>query len=257
MLKHISSRDNDLVKYARKLAGSASVRAQEGLFFAEGKKLCQDLASTLAPKVAFFTQDFLRANPALETLAEENYIINQPVNDKLSDTQTPQGIYCLFKLPQNSVQAMQPQKGILVCEELQNPANAGAVLRSAAAFGFGGAWLLQGSADPFGPKALRAGMGAVGHIPVAYGHTLQEALQSLGQMGCTIYATALQGAQTLAQTPVQKPFALFVGNEGAGLTPQAVQAAHHRVYIPMQNGVESLNAAVAASVLMYHFTQVQ
>lgn len=254
MLNHIASRDNEQVKYARKIAGNSSFRMDEGLFFAEGKRLCFDLAATLKVRTVFFTRDFLKQNPQAQHLAPETYTIGEPVNDKLAETRAPQGIYCLFETPKDGLERFAAEKGIVVCENLQDPANVGAVLRSAAAFGVGGVVLLQGCADPFGSKALRAGMGAVGHVPLACGLTLPQGVQAVKAMGCTLYATALQGALPLAQTPVRKPFALLLGNEGAGLSEEAKSAASHRVYIPMHNGVESLNAAVAAGVFLYHFT---
>ncbi|MDL2324668.1 RNA methyltransferase [Ruminococcaceae bacterium OttesenSCG-928-A16] len=254
-MEHIASRENEKIKYAKRLATSAAFRAEEGLFFAEGRRLCFDLAETCAPTVAFVTAAFLKGCPQAASLAPQVFIISQPVDDKLSETKTPQGVYCLFKTPATSIEDLNPEAGILLCEDLQNPANVGAVLRSAAAFGFGGVVLAGSSADAYSPKALRASMGGVGRIPVLTSAALAPVAQALHKKGVTIYAAALEGGTPLPAEPLQKPFALLIGNEGAGLSPVALSLADKRVYIPMQNGMESLNAAVAASVLMFHFAE--
>lgn len=249
----ITSRDNPRVKYVCRLAASPAFRVQEGLVFAEGKRLCFDLAATLAPRTVFFTQAFLNNNPSVAGLAPEAVLLADAVAEKIAETKTTQGVFCLYEMPKQGLHLLDASSGLLLCEGLQDPANIGALLRSAAAFGLGGAVLLQGCADPFSPKALRAGMGAAGRIPLATGVSLPEAQLFLRQQGVTLYASALEGGQPLQAVPVSRPFGLLVGGEGPGLSPHALAGANHIVYIPMQRDVESLNAAVAGSVLMYHF----
>ncbi len=252
MVQRICSRENDRVKYARRLAASGAFRIQEGLFFAEGKRLCFDLAQNAPPHTLFYTEAFLAANPETAHLAGQHFLISAGVAEKLADTRSPQGLFCLFALPKAGFAQLKPECGVLLCEEVGDPANVGAALRSAAAFGYGGA-VLVGGADPFSPKALRASMGAVLRLPVLCGLGLEEAAEALQNAGVCLYAAAAgQPGGGPAQGPgISQRFALLVGNEGAGLSQRALQLATNRVGIPMQNGVESLNAAVAASVLMY------
>lgn len=252
MLQQIKSRENEKVKYACHVASSSGFRAEENLFFAEGKKLCFDLASSLKARTVFVTEDFLDENPQAGKLGRETYLISSPVADKLGETKTPQGIFCLFEMPCYTVQQLDAGQGILLCEQVQDPANIGAILRSAAAFGFGGVVLSDGCADPFSPKALRASMGAVGKIPVVTRQDILQSVQALRQSGVQVLAAALQNASPLAETELRRPFALLIGSEGAGLSQGAIQAASQAVYLPMHRQMESLNAAVAASVLMYH-----
>ena len=251
MAEKIASRDNDRVKYARRLAASGAFRAEENMFFAEGKKLCFDLAQSVAPQQVFCTEAFLEACPAAEKLGRMFWLVSDSVAQKLSDTKTPQGLFCLFPTPQAHRESLRFEAGVLVCERLQDPANVGAVLRSAAAFGYGGVVLLN-CADPYGPKALRASMGAVGRLPVVRAASVEEVLEDFERNRATVYAAA-PGPDSRAPEalPTNEPFVLLVGNEGAGLSETALQNADARVGIPMENGVESLNAAVAASVLMY------
>lgn len=251
MVEHISSRENEKVKMVCKVAASAAVRKELGLFFAEGKRLCLDLAEWQKPEMAFFSKDFLKKNPQLESLAKENYVISDPVEDKLSGTKTSPGIFCVFALPKTDIDSVDFPKGVLVCENLQNPDNAGAIIRSAAAFGYGGVFLI-GGADIYSPKALRASMGGVAHIPVVSGLSLEEVHIALQQNDVTLYAATLEGGKPLAETTLTKPFALAIGNEGAGLSRELIAMADEKMYIPMHNGMESLNAAVAASVLLFY-----
>lgn len=251
-MEHIASRDNEKIKFAKRLASSAALRAQEGLFLAEGRRLCFDLAQSMAAQMVLVTQKFLNEYPQAAALAPQVFVISQPVDDKLAETKTPQGIYCLFETPNTTLQDLDLGRGVLLCEELQDPANVGAVLRSAAAFGYGGV-VLAGGADAYSPKALRASMGGVGRLPVVRCACLAPVAQALQAQGLAIYAAALENARPLREILPQKPFGLLVGNEGAGLSAEALALADERVYIPMHNGMESLNAAVAASVLMFYF----
>lgn len=251
--EEITSRDNARVKRAVKLAASGAYRAEEGLFFAEGVRLCLDLAQTQPPQAVFFTEKVMQSHPQVQTLGQENYLVQPHVAEKLSATKTPQGLFCLFALPVQQATALRPEAGILLCEDIQDPANLGAMLRSAAAFGFGGALLCGNCADAFSPRVVRASVGAVARMPLLYAEDFTQGV-SLLPPSVTLWAAAFTPqAQPLENAAAQGPFALCIGNEGRGLSAQALAGCGQSVYIPMQNGVESLNAAVAAAVLMYKF----
>lgn len=250
----ITSRDNARVKQAVRIARDAVVRAETGLFFAEGLRLCQDLAAVQKPVVAFVEQWLAQQQPGLLQLAGETFVVSGPVAEKLAETKNTQGLFCLFPIPQGGMELLQPQKGVLLCEAIQDPANLGAMLRCAAGLGLGGVVLSPGCADPYGPKALRAAMGATLRQAVVCGIPLEQAARQLKAQGCTLYAAALdEKAAPLPGLAPKRPFGLLVGNEGAGLSPQAIALSDERVYIPMDNGMESLNLATAAAVLIYHF----
>ncbi len=253
-MERITSRENERVKCTLRLASSAALRREQGLFFAEGLRLCLDLAACLPWQTAFFTEEVLAEEPRVADLSAEAFLVNDSVAQKLSATKTTQGLFGVFRLPQAVLEDLDVSKGVLLAEHIQDPANVGAMLRSAAAFGFGGVVLAGNCADPFGPKVLRASMGAVGRLPVVVQDDIQQAAGALHKAGATLYASALQGAAPLAQVAVQRPFVLLVGNEGAGLSAEVLALADERVCIPMHAGVDSLNAAVAASVLMFHFS---
>ena len=146
----------------------------------------------------------------------------------------------------------------MVLDGVQDPGNVGTLLRSAAAFGFDGVLLSKGCAAPFAPKTLRASMGAAGRLPVAPVQDLPQALQQLRARGVVCLAAALYHSSPLDEAPQSYPDGLcaVIGSEGQGLTDAAVQACDMAVRIPMTDLVESLNAGVAGSVLLWHFRGV-
>lgn len=254
LLENITSRDNARVKQACKIAASAGERAETGLFFAEGVRLCLDLAQSFAAAQVFFTQKVLDGHPEVAALAPEAFLVAPHVAEKLAGTKSTQGLFALFRRPQRAPEDLALAKGVLLCENVADAANIGALLRSAAGLGLGGAVLAGACADPFSPRALRAGMGSVGRLAVASFADAPAAAAFLKARGVTLYAAALEGAKPLPGLAPKRPFCLMLGNEGRGLSEAALAAADERVFIPMQNGVESLNVAAAAAVLMYQFS---
>lgn len=252
MEQRIASRDNPAVKYACRLRDDKSFRASEGVFFAEGLRLCAELAKDLRPYKVYYL-DSKRAEA--EALGGELCEISKPVADKLSDTKSPQGIFALFPLPHADEQVMNACPRLLCLEHVQDPANVGTLIRSAAAFGFGGVVLSADSADPFSGKALRASMGAAGRVPVAVCDDLPARLAQLRESGAQVYAAALYRSRPLAEASPAKGerVAVVIGNEGRGLTDEAVAASSMSVRIPIADAVESLNAAAAGAVLLWHF----
>lgn len=252
----ITSRDNAGVKYACTLRDSEKQRAAEGLFFAEGPKLCLELAKSCTPRTAYATEAAMEKTPALESLHPT--LIAPHVAEKLAGTKTSQGVFVLFEQPAPPVERLDTATHILALEGVQDPGNVGTLLRSAAAFGFDGVLLSKGCAAPFAPKTLRASMGAAGRLPVAPVQDLPQALQQLRARGVVCLAAALYHSRPLDEAPQGYPDGLcaVIGSEGQGLTDAAVQACDMAVRIPMTDLVESLNAGVAGSVLLWHFRGV-
>lgn len=252
----ITSRDNAGVKYACTLRDSEKQRAAEGLFFAEGPKLCLELAKSCTPRTAYATEAAMEKTPALERLRPT--LIAPHVAEKLAGTKTSQGVFVLFEQPAPPVERLDTATHILALEGVQDPGNVGTLLRSAAAFGFDGVLLSKGCAAPFAPKTLRASMGAAGRLPVAPVQDLPQALQQLRARGVVCLAAALYHSRPLDEAPQSYPDGLcaVIGSEGQGLTDAAVQACDMAVRIPMTDLVESLNAGVAGSVLLWHFRGV-
>lgn len=255
MPQQITSRDNPKIKYACKLQQSAAFREKEGLFFAEGPKLCLELAKGCHNKVIYYTDAALAAWPALAEMEGEQYLIPLPVAEKLAGVPSPQGVFGVFALPRAGLDDLTAGGHYLCMEAVQDPGNVGTLIRSAAAFGFDAVVCSAGCASPFGPKAVRASMGAVGRIPVIQAGDMSAALGQLRRKGVYTVAAALQRSRPLSQVtgPFPGGVAVVIGNEGQGLTEAAIDACDVCARIPMSDKVESLNAAAAGAVLAWHF----
>ena len=258
MTEVIASRDNECVKRACKLRDSGARRAAEGRFLAEGLRLCTDLAQRLPPEEVYCTQKLLDAHPELAALGGRHFLVSDAVAAKLSDTKAPQGLFCVFPRRTKTLEAVRGGGRYVCLEHIQDPANVGALLRSAAAFGFAGAVLCGNCADPFSPKAARASMGTLAKVDVIFADETGQALAAFRACGIPSFAAALQNSVPLERVDTQRlpGAALLIGNEGNGLLPETVAAADKAVRIPMAAGVESLNAAVAGGVLLWHFREV-
>ena len=255
MDEKITSRENAKIKYACRLASSAAFRRTEGRFLAEGRKLCPELARGAELETLFYTENALEKCPELAALPGEHYLVEDHVADKLADVGTHQGVFGVFRTPVHTLEEVRPGGRYLALERVQDPGNVGALLRSAAAFGFEGVLLSPGCADPFGPKALRASMGAAARLKVVQTPHLPDALAALRQKGVTALAAALYNSRPLDEVPAAQPggVCLVIGSEGQGLTDAAVAACDAAVRIPITDKVESLTAGVAGSVLLWHF----
>lgn len=256
MAEVITSRDNAKIKYAVKLAGSAAFRQSEKSFLAEGLKLCLELSRGLELKTLFYTQKALEKSPDLAGLCAEQYCIMPHVAEKLADVGTNQGVFGIFALPQPTLASvLRPGGRYLALERVQDPGNMGTLLRSAVAFGFDGVLVSAGCAGVFSAKTLRACMGAVAQLPVVEVEDLPAALGRLRQTGITCLAAALYHSRPLSEWEGDYPNGLCVviGSEGQGLRDETVAACNAAVRIPMTDRIESLNAGVAGSILLWHF----
>ena len=258
MDEKITSRENAKIKYACRLSSGAAFRRSEGRFLAEGRKLCPELARGAQLETLFYTESAMAKCPELADLPGEHYLVEDHVADKLADVGTHQGVFGVFRTPVHGLDEVKTGGRYLALERVQDPGNVGTLLRSAAAFGFDGVLLSKGCAAPFAPKTLRASMGAAGRLPVAPVQDLPQALQQLRARGVVCLAAALYHSRPLDEAPQSYPDGLcaVIGSEGQGLTDAAVQACDMAVRIPMTDLVESLNAGVAGSVLLWHFRGV-
>lgn len=259
MLQPITSRDNDKIKQACRLRDSEAARAAAGLFFAEGPKLCLEAAKSCRCAALYATRRALEHTPALAALDAVTVPVADPVADKLSSTKSSQGVFGLFALPAPDPAALDAARRILALERVQDPGNVGTLIRSAAAFGFDGVILSEGCASPYAPKTLRASMGAAVRVPVIETGPLPPALARLRQLGIQCLAAALEHSEPLGPVPAAHPggVCVVVGSEGQGLEGDTIAACDAAVRIPMTDRVESLNAGIAGSILLWHFREVE
>ena len=255
----ITSRENPRIKRACALRDSEKQRAAAGLFFAEGPKLCLELARGCRAAELYATAPALAHTPALAGLGPAVVEITQPVAEKLAGTRSTQGVFALFETPATDpAPLLATARRILALESVQDPGNVGTLLRSAAAFGFDAVLLGPGCAAPFSPKVLRASMGAAGRLPLGVCADLPAALGALRGRGVACLAAALYKARPLDAVGTQFPggVCVVIGSEGQGLSAAAIAACSAAVRIPMTDRVESLNAGVAGSILLWHFRGV-
>jgi TrmH family RNA methyltransferase len=179
--------------------------------------------------------------------------VSGTVLNALSPVNAPTGVVASARRPSVTKAAiLTPSPAlVLAATGLQDPGNAGAIIRSAAAAGATGVVLDESSADPWGWKALRASMGSAFHVPVLRTRMLAHLIREWRQAGMRIVATVPRGGTLMHQLDFTPATALLLGGEGAGLPDTVVAGADVRVTIPMRGGIESLNAAVAAAVLLY------
>ena len=257
MDEKITSRDNAKIKYACRLSSSAAFRRSEGRFLAEGRKLCPELCRGAELETLFYTGAAAEKCPELLTLPGEHYLVEDHVADKLADVGTHQGVFGVFRTPVHTLDEVHTGGRYLALERVQDPGNVGTLLRSAAAFGFDAVLLSDGCASPFAPKTLRASMGAAVRVPVIEAGALPEAIAALREKDITCLAAALYQSQPLSAAASRYPggVCVVIGSEGQGLTDAAIAACDGTVRIPMTDRVESLNAGIAGSILLWHFRE--
>jgi TrmH family RNA methyltransferase len=259
----ITSRKNDLVKEILHLSDSAAYRREKRMFAAEGARLCSDAARSglridsllytgrAGEKYGSYLDAIRKASPA-------EYLVSQPVAAYLSGTRSPQGVFCVCAMPETGRPLPAAAKTLLVLEDMQDPANMGAVLRTAEALGIDGVLLCGSCCDAYSPKALRASMGAVFRVPLLRSDDAPAAVRRLNEAGFTTLA-AVPDPSAVPVTSLRRgrPTAAVVGNEGSGLTRETQRACSVRVTIPMRGRAESLNAAASAAILMWEMTRAE
>jgi TrmH family RNA methyltransferase len=254
----ITSKENSCLKQAVKLLNNAKERREQRCFVAEGVRLCEDaVLSGVKIDRMFCTQHALekyeRALRAIAASAAQCYVVSPELMRSLCDTQSPQGIVCVCRMLDKSecMDKMEQGTHYLLLEQIQDPSNLGTILRTAEALGVDGVFM-AGGCDIYSPKVLRGSMGAVFRLPFTLSNSLSDAIEALKTKGVQIYA-AVPDASALPVTQVNfsVPSAVVVGNEGNGLQQRTVAQCSGRITIPMRGKAESLNAAMAAGILLW------
>jgi len=255
----ISSLSNPNIKRAAKLCKSSSFRAETGRFIVEGTKLCAD-AVRFGIKVdtLYYTASAAdRSGDAVNTVlsaARQCFVVTSDILKKISDTVTPQGMVCECVIPESGFAVSNIVSGgrYIVLENISDPANLGAVARSCEALGVDALVLTgEGGCDMYNPKAQRAAMGALMRLPVAKAEA-DEVFSALSAADVPAYAAALdEAALPLNKSDFSAGAAVFIGNEGHGLSCETILRCDQNIIIPIKGGSESLNAAAAAAIIAY------
>ena len=249
----ITSVNNGQVKNIIQLNQKTKARREQGLFVAEGRKMFGEAPADWIEKV--YVSETLTSDPVLmEQVEKLPYdIVADSVFRQMSDTQTPQGILTVLRRPSYTLEDILGGKNplVMVLEDLQDPGNAGTIIRTGEGAGVSGVFLTKTCVDITNPKVIRATMGSVYRIPFFYVEDVVSLKQKLQGRGIRFFAAHLQGKNSYDRESYEDGTAFLIGNEGKGLTDQAADAADCLIRIPMCGQVESLNAAMAAGILMY------
>jgi RNA methyltransferase, TrmH family len=246
----ITSSQNPKLKLVRSLQGRAKERHEAGMFVIEGVRLVEEAVRVNWPFQFVLFSDGLneRGKELLNTLTTNRIEVEETSGDLLqnvSETKTPQGILAVLKL--NQLPISSSPNFLLIPDQIRDPGNLGTLLRTAAAAGVQAVLLPPETTDAFAPKVLRAGMGAHFRLPV-HSMTWEEIHECVKNM--RVYLADMNG-QSCWETDLRQPLALMVGSEAEGASEEAQRLAMQKISIPMPGEVESLNAGVAGSVLMF------
>ena len=249
MAEHISSRKNPLLQQVKKLLTSKKERETSGLFVADGTKLLAEAVKYYPDLHTVILSEGVDAQvPDSVRLVK----VPEDVMASISPMETPQGALFICRMPKKT--PFVPKPGMLLLDGIQDPGNVGTILRTADALEVP-VVLLEGCADPYSHKVVRSSMGAVFRTPVIQ-TTWTEAKAACAQAGIPVGVTALSDrAKDLRKADLSK-MAVVIGSEGRGVRQEILDAADAELIIPMNPRCESLNAAIAASIVMWEMTQL-
>ena len=251
--------NNQKVKYLRRLA-SRRFREREGKFLIEGTRFAEEALASSFPLEMLVYNEEGKENARLRELLEKAaafaipcFEIEKRLFDELADTVTPQGVIGVAGRRWVSLADLRKTGPWLLAlaDGVQDPGNLGAIVRSADAAGADGVILLKGTADIFNPKALRATMGSIFHLPVIQNVSLAEALEFFKEQGVKLIVGTPGQGQAIYDCDLTGPIALLAGSEAAGPEPGTLSAADEYAKIPMPGQAESLNVAVSAGIMLY------
>lgn len=254
-MEKITSRKNENIRVVRELLRSAKYRAETDLFAVEGDHLCCEL-SDCADNIEFFLYTERAAKKYAPTVekslakAEFSAVITEELSEYISDTKSPQGLFAAAE----RFGAMIPKdaRRLVVLDGVQDPGNVGTIIRTAEAFGLDGIVYVNNCADRFSPKTLRASMGSAFRVPslVTMADSLAKFLEDFAVYGAMLD----ESAKRLGEVKFPEKTAIVIGSEGSGISPEVAAICDEKIYIPIK-GAESLNAAMAASVLLWEISR--
>lgn len=253
----ITSSANKGVKEVIQLKQKAKIRREQELFVVEGIKMFLEAPIDIIEKV-YVAETFLKQMPVsckdkLETLHSHYETVSDEIFQKMSDTKTPQGILCVMRQNQYTLESMFTVSNpmFIILEAIQDPGNLGTIFRAAEGAGAAGIIMSSDTVDIYNPKTIRSTMGSVYRMPYLYVQHLDTIIEEMQKRKIAVYAAHLQGAKAYDTCDYKSGTAFLIGNEANGLKDETAKKADAAIKIPMLGKVESLNAAVAASVLMY------
>ena len=249
MTEHITSLKNAKVTTWKSLKDRKG-RKETGCFLVEGRKMVEEALASAFPVDAILVD----ADRAAEfSLPSHIPVFTMPshVLAAVCDTKTPQGIAAVVRMADVQLTGSR----LVAMDGVQDPGNVGTIIRTADAAGFDGVILSTQCADVFSPKVLRATMGSIFRMGIRVTDDLPGVLAQMVKEGASVLSSQLDGEPFYQHSPLNERFVLVIGSEGNGVTDEVKAVATHKVKLPMRGGAESLNAAVAAGIMMYELTR--
>ena len=254
-MEKITSRNNELIKYTKKLFTSRKARMQERKFVLEGARLSFDvLNSPCKVDIFLITESAAEKYPAqLEEMlhaARRAYFISEEAAEKLGETENTQGVFCICEIPETESRIEKGKKYIAL-DSLQDPANLGAIIRTAEALGIDGA-ICFNCCDIYNPKALRASMGSILRLPIILSDDLVSDIEKAKGLGFSVFAAVpSKEAEDITKIDFPDSSIMIIGNEGNGISDEVKAVATKQVTINMLGRAESLNASMAGAITMW------
>lgn len=253
----ISSKDNPLIKFVSLLQSSAKHRKENNLFVLEGLRICDDAYQNnikfdklIVTKSA--TQKHYEYINRFATVSQSCYVLRDDLFKKISDTNSPQGIIAVAKIPETNGNISSRGRYVAL-ENLADPSNLGAIARTAEALGVSGIILSADSCDPYAPKSLRSSMGTLLRVPV---YIVDDIVEFICKNNLRAFACVVdKDAASITSQEFKDGDILLIGNEANGLSNDTKQAAYCNITIKMHGKAESLNAAAAAAIAMWEMVK--
>ena len=265
----ITSTSNQRIKELSQIQKKSKVRSREGVFVAEGIRMVREtpydrlvslyFSESFEKKYGREVLDAISGGDAKirEQIRKKTEILSDPVFSYVSDTKTPQGVLAVVRQMEYTLEHM--TEGVvphlMILDNLQDPGNLGTIFRTAEAAGVTGIVMSRDCVDIYNPKTIRSTMGALYRMPFVYVEDLGETILNLKEKKIRSYAAHLDGKNMYDKEDYRKGTAFLIGNEGNGLRKEIAECADTWIRIPMCGQVESLNAAVAATVLMFEVSR--
>lgn len=258
----ITSANNQQMKQVSALLKKSKERREKKSFVVEGPKMVMEAPAEWLRAV--YVSEFFEKNPEnkcflrelemkCESVKAQFEVVSDSVFKSVSDTQTPQGIMAVVAMPQyNMSQLLKGENThLLILESIQDPGNLGTMVRTGEGAGITGVIMNKTTVDLFNPKTIRSTMGSIYRVPFMVTEDLKNMMMFLKEEGVSLYAAHLKGQHAYDEEDYTKACGFLIGNEGNGLSDKIADLADTYIKIPMEGQVESLNAAISATLLMY------
>ncbi|MDR0723677.1 MAG: RNA methyltransferase [Endomicrobium sp.] len=247
----ITSTQNSIFKKALKLQDK-KFRDINNCFFIEGKKQVEEIPKDWNIKQVFISEKHRNITENFKN----TLVLSEHLFNKLTTTKSPQGILAVVEKKQYNVADIIKKQGLfIILENIQDPGNLGTIIRSADAFALKAVFVSKGSADIYSDKVLRSTMGSIFHLPVLDNVDIKDIITLIKKEKVTIYATSLKGKKYIDSVKLSKKYAFIIGNESNGISNETENLADELIKINMAGSCQSLNAAIAASIIMYEITK--